>query len=77
MDVASTKVHTRQGRERTLDDLTTLFDLCLVAIDVRRRSLRARLARKLAGAHPVLPRPGDPPPFPARPLGAGARAARG
>lgn len=38
MDVGSIKVRTRQGRERTLDDLTTLFDLCLVAIDAARPS---------------------------------------
>lgn len=36
-------VRTRQGRERTIDDLTTLFDLCLVVIDVRRPSSYERL----------------------------------
>lgn len=38
MDVGSVKLRTRQGRERTVDDLTTLFDLCLVALDARRPS---------------------------------------
>ncbi len=38
MDVASVMLRNRQGRERTLDDLTTLFDLCLVVLDARRPS---------------------------------------
>ncbi len=38
MDVGSVKLRTRQGRERTIDDLTTLFDLCLVVLDARRPS---------------------------------------
>ncbi len=38
MDVASVMPRNRQGRERTLDDLTTLFDLCLVVLDARRPS---------------------------------------
>lgn len=38
MDVGSVRVRTRQGRERTIDDLTTLFDLCLVVLDRRRPS---------------------------------------
>ncbi|HEX2273592.1 MAG TPA: hypothetical protein VHG90_06950 [Acidimicrobiales bacterium] len=165
MDVGSVKLRTRQGRQRTVDDLTTLFDLCLVAVDLRRPSSYARLlpvveridnvlsgadctvgvllvggeegdaetalgplarqvavfadpdaeaarglglsgtpallwittapdigavvegweplawrkvfdqlARKLAWARPLVPAPGDPPSFPARPFGPGARA---
>ena len=159
MDLASVRLRNRQGRERTLDDLTTLFDLCLVVLDARRpssyrpllpvveridavlsgadctvgmllvgadeadveatlgplarqvavfvdpdgrtaealglggtpalvwvttapeiggvvegwepqawRGLLDRLARKLAWTRPLLPHPGDPGPFPARPL---------
>ena len=43
MDVASVKLRSRQGRERTVDDLTTLFDLFLVVLDVRRPSSYERL----------------------------------
>ena len=38
MDVASIQLRNRLGRERTIDDITTLFDLCLVVLDARRPS---------------------------------------
>lgn len=38
MDIASIKLRGRRGRERTVDDLTTLFDLCLVVLDARQPS---------------------------------------
>ena len=38
MDLPSVMLRNRHGRERTLDDLTTLFDLCLVVLDARRPS---------------------------------------
>ncbi len=42
------------------------------------RNVLAQLVRSWRGPTPVLPRPGDPPAFPARPLGPGAPvAARG
>lgn len=33
MDVASITLRSHRGRERSVDDLTTLFDLCLVVFD--------------------------------------------
>lgn len=159
MDVAAITLRGRHGRARTVDDLTTLFDLCLVVLDARQpycsrvllpvieridevlsgadctvgvllvagdeddvnrtlgslarrmavfvdpegqaatalgvraapalvwittapeiggvvegwdpsawRRVLDQLARKLAWTHPLLPQPGDPPPFPARAL---------
>ncbi|HWC10673.1 MAG TPA: hypothetical protein VG455_05565 [Acidimicrobiales bacterium] len=38
MDVAPIQLRNRFGRERTIDDITTLFDLCLVVLDARRPS---------------------------------------
>ncbi len=38
MDVASITLRGRRGRERSVDDLTTLFDLCLVVFDARQPS---------------------------------------
>ncbi len=35
MDVASISLRGRRGRARSVDDLTTLFDLCLVVFDAR------------------------------------------
>lgn len=35
MSLASVKLRNRQGRECTVDDLTTLFDLCVVVLDAR------------------------------------------
>lgn len=32
-DIASAALHTRTGQTRTIDELTTLFDLCLVVVD--------------------------------------------
>jgi hypothetical protein len=52
MDVGSIEVRTRQGRERTLDDLTTLFDLCLVVIDVRRPSCTSGCSRSSSTSTP-------------------------
>lgn len=38
VDVSSVTLRTRQGRRRSINDLTTLFDLCLVVLDARRPS---------------------------------------
>ncbi|HZQ85766.1 MAG TPA: hypothetical protein VFA83_13050 [Acidimicrobiales bacterium] len=57
VDVATVRFHNRAGHVRTVDELTTLFDLCLVVVDGLRpgqlRDLKPvieRLHRTLSGA---------------------------
>jgi hypothetical protein len=43
-DVATVRLVDSLGKARTIDDLTTLFDLCLVVVDGRRPAQLQRLA---------------------------------
>lgn len=54
MDVASITLRGRRGRERSVDDLTTLFDLCLVVFDARQPSCYRALLPVLERIDEVL-----------------------
>ncbi len=54
MDVASITLRSRRGRERSVDDLTTLFDLCLVVFDARQPSCYRALLPVLERIDEVL-----------------------
>ena len=43
MDLGSIKLRSGRGRERTIDEFTTLFDLCLVVLDARQPSCNREL----------------------------------